>query len=193
MRRSQQGMTLTSFILVLAVVGVFVYMGMKLIPMYSEYYSVKKALEGMASEPDMANNDPEKIKDFFFRRMDVDYGENVKPENVKLRRKEAGWVMTVDYEVRRPFQCRKGIQAHGRMTAVDSAPGHRFANPDLLQQALRHRSAGTPHNERLEFLGDALVNLFVAEALYTRWPKVDEGASRTSSPSSSTVVRSPST
>lgn len=54
--------------------------------------------------------------------------------------------------------------------------GHAFARAELLEQALRHRSAGMPHNERLEFLGDALVNLFVAEALYTRWPKVDEGA-----------------
>lgn len=54
--------------------------------------------------------------------------------------------------------------------------GHRFAQPALLAQALRHRSAGTPHNERLEFLGDALVDLIVAEALYLRWPNVDEGA-----------------
>lgn len=53
--------------------------------------------------------------------------------------------------------------------------GHRFRSPELLQQALRHRSAGSPHNERLEFLGDALVNLVVAEALYERWPKADEG------------------
>lgn len=54
--------------------------------------------------------------------------------------------------------------------------GHRFRDPELLQQALRHRSAGVPHNERLEFLGDALVNLVVAEALHARWPKADEGA-----------------
>lgn len=54
--------------------------------------------------------------------------------------------------------------------------GHRFRSPDLLQQALRHRSAGLPNNERLEFLGDALVNLIVAEALHARWPKADEGA-----------------
>ena len=54
--------------------------------------------------------------------------------------------------------------------------GHAFANGDLLQQALTHRSAGSPHNERLEFLGDALVNQFVAEALYVHWPKADEGA-----------------
>lgn len=54
--------------------------------------------------------------------------------------------------------------------------GHRFARPDLLERALRHRSAGTPHNERLEFLGDALLDLIVAEALYARWPHADEGA-----------------
>lgn len=54
--------------------------------------------------------------------------------------------------------------------------GHRFADPDLLQQALTHRSAGAPHNERLEFLGDGIVNLLVAEVLFQRWPKADEGA-----------------
>jgi ribonuclease-3 len=54
--------------------------------------------------------------------------------------------------------------------------GHAFANPALLEQALRHRSAGAPHNERMEFLGDALVNLIVAEALHARWPRADEGA-----------------
>ena len=54
--------------------------------------------------------------------------------------------------------------------------GHAFTNGDLLAQALNHRSAGTPHNERLEFLGDALLNLIIAEQLYARWPKADEGA-----------------
>jgi ribonuclease-3 len=53
---------------------------------------------------------------------------------------------------------------------------HRFADAALLHQALTHRSAGSPHNERLEFLGDALLNLIVAEQLYQRWPRADEGA-----------------
>ena len=56
--------------------------------------------------------------------------------------------------------------------------GHVFADPALLAQALTHRSAGSPNNERLEFLGDALVNLVVAEALYLRWPRADDGALR---------------
>ncbi len=46
----------------------------------------------------------------------------------------------------------------------------------MLAQALTHRNAGAPHNERLEFLGDGVVNLLIAEALYLRWPPADEGA-----------------
>jgi ribonuclease III len=54
--------------------------------------------------------------------------------------------------------------------------GYAFRDPGLLAQALTHRSAGARHNERLEFLGDALVGMIVAEALYLHWPKADEGA-----------------
>ena len=54
--------------------------------------------------------------------------------------------------------------------------GHPFKDQDLLKQALTHRSAGAPHNERLEFLGDSIVNMLIAEALFGRWPKADEGA-----------------
>ena len=53
-----------------------------------------------------------------------------------------------------------------RPDRIDTFAGHDFTDPGLLRQALTHRSAGSPHNERLEFLGDALVNQFVAEALY---------------------------
>lgn len=63
------------------------------------------------------------------------------------------------------------------MPATSTDPfGHSFADPDLLARALTHRSAGAPHNERLEFLGDALLGLIAAEALYRRWPRADEGA-----------------
>lgn len=61
------------------------------------------------------------------------------------------------------------------MTDTAVFAGYRFNDPALLTQALTHRSAGAPHYERLEFLGDSLVNLMVAELLYSRWPKQDEG------------------
>jgi ribonuclease-3 len=53
--------------------------------------------------------------------------------------------------------------------------GHAFKDPDLARQALTHRSFGTPHNERLEFLGDSLLNCAVATLLYERFPKLPEG------------------
>lgn len=53
--------------------------------------------------------------------------------------------------------------------------GYRFADEALLQLALTHRSAGRPNNERLEFLGDALVNLVVAEMLFDSRPHANEG------------------
>ncbi|HXH01172.1 MAG TPA: ribonuclease III, partial [Xanthomonadaceae bacterium] len=54
--------------------------------------------------------------------------------------------------------------------------GHVFTDAALLARALTHRSAGSPHNERLEFLGDALVGLIAAEVVFARWPAADEGA-----------------
>src|SRR6185437_16260719 len=53
--------------------------------------------------------------------------------------------------------------------------GHAFANPDLLRQALTHRSYGAAHNERLEFVGDAVLNCVVALTLFERFPNVPEG------------------
>ena len=103
MKRNQGGMTLIGFVIVLAVVGFFAYVGMKLFPMYSEYYAVKQALKGLSTEAGIANTDPAKIQDLFFRRLYISYAEDVKPEHVKIERIDAGWKMTVAYEVRRPL------------------------------------------------------------------------------------------
>ncbi|MDD5250541.1 MAG: ribonuclease III [Rhodocyclaceae bacterium] len=56
-----------------------------------------------------------------------------------------------------------------------SAIGHQFSKPELLLQALTHRSFGSPHNERLEFLGDSVLNCVIATVLYQRFGKLNEG------------------
>lgn len=53
--------------------------------------------------------------------------------------------------------------------------GYRFRDPHLLERALTHRSFSTVHNERLEFLGDSVVNCAVALALYRKFPQLSEG------------------
>lgn len=61
------------------------------------------------------------------------------------------------------------------LRALADKTGYRFDNPDLLQQALTHRSAGTPNYERLEFLGDSLLNFVIADALFHAEPAASEG------------------
>ena len=52
---------------------------------------------------------------------------------------------------------------------------HRFRDPALLQRAMTHRSFGATHNERLEFLGDAVLNLSISHLLFDRFGASDEG------------------
>lgn len=62
------------------------------------------------------------------------------------------------------------------LASLTQALGYRFRNPLLLEQALTHRSLGSHNNERLEFLGDALLNAVAAHELFVRYPDLDEGA-----------------
>jgi len=62
-----------------------------------------------------------------------------------------------------------------RLDALQARLGHHFADAVLLQRALTHRSFGADHNERLEFLGDAILNMAVSDLLYGRFGGSDEG------------------
>lgn len=63
----------------------------------------------------------------------------------------------------------------GSRTALLRALGRGFSDETLLDLALTHRSVGGRNNERLEFLGDALINACVADALYRRHAELEEG------------------
>ena len=59
--------------------------------------------------------------------------------------------------------------------ALQIALGYEFTSKDLFQQALTHRSHSITHNERLEFLGDSVLNCVVASLLFDKFDKIDEG------------------
>jgi ribonuclease-3 len=67
-------------------------------------------------------------------------------------------------------------QADELLTWVEQSFGYVFTQPALCYAAMTHRSAGADHNERLEFLGDSLLNCSVARLLYDAHPQADEGA-----------------
>jgi ribonuclease-3 len=62
-----------------------------------------------------------------------------------------------------------------KLSRLEQKLGYPFQNKDLLVRAITHRSAGSRHNERLEFLGDSILSLVIAEVLYHRFPNVSEG------------------
>ena len=59
--------------------------------------------------------------------------------------------------------------------ALEGLLQYAFKQPKLLEQALTHRSHSAHHNERLEFLGDSVLNVVVAALLYARFDQIDEG------------------
>ncbi len=97
---TQSGLTLTSFLIVLVVVGFFIYIGMKLFPVYTEYYSVVTDMKGLAAEPGIKQKSPEEVRNLLFRRFQISYVESVQPQNVKITRQN-GYQMQIAYEVRR--------------------------------------------------------------------------------------------
>ena len=62
-----------------------------------------------------------------------------------------------------------------RLDALQARLGYRFADVELLLRALTHRSFGVDHNERLEFLGDAVLSLAISSLLFERFSGSDEG------------------
>jgi ribonuclease III len=61
------------------------------------------------------------------------------------------------------------------LEALEQRLQYRFVSQPLLQQALTHRSHGSVHNERLEFLGDAVLNCVIAQLLFQKYGRLDEG------------------
>lgn len=105
MRRMQSGLSMSGFLMTLCLVIFFLYCGMKIVPMYIEFYSVKSALKGIASSSDQATASKDQIRVFFDRRLNMSYAEYVRAQKdaLKFERNDSGRMMVVDYERREPL------------------------------------------------------------------------------------------
>ena len=98
----QAGMTLIGFVFVLSFVILISYIGMKIAPIYMEYYAVVSAMNGVASERGSANLSPYDIRVKILNRLYVSYSaDNVKEQHIKLVRGN-GLNLRIAYEVRKP-------------------------------------------------------------------------------------------
>lgn len=108
--KQQHGLSLLGFICILLLVVVLVIFGIKVVPVYTEYYSVVQAMESLNHQANIAEKSPGEIKSLFFRRLYVNYVDSVEPRNVLVSRSN-GLHIRVKYEVRKPLVANLDIVA----------------------------------------------------------------------------------
>lgn len=95
-----QGITLIGFIFVLAVLGIFLYAGMQIGPVYMDHFSLVKVMKAEAAES--SGKTPAQIKSGLGSRMNISYIDQVKPSDFKVVRGN-GRELKVKYTVTKPF------------------------------------------------------------------------------------------
>lgn len=96
--QQQRGMSLIGFILLLILVLFFVYIGIKLAPIYLNHYSVVSDLRAIAQQPNSANQPPNTLRRDLMTRFQVSYVDHVSPENITVERGNPNRLI-VEYEV----------------------------------------------------------------------------------------------
>ncbi|MGH8050500.1 MAG: DUF4845 domain-containing protein [Arenimonas sp.] len=100
----QRGITLMGFIMVLAVVGVFAFVGFKLFPVYAEYYSALTDLKASCKEPDAAKATLQEMRNKLDRRFNISYVSSINTaKDVKLIKNGDVKSINIKYEVRKPL------------------------------------------------------------------------------------------
>jgi hypothetical protein len=101
--KRQQGMTFISWLLVLGIVGFFAMIGLTMVPVYLEHYSIKHVLMSFEQEHDLSKKSPSEIRALMKKRLKINgvYEFDVR-NNLKIKRLKAGTEVRVQYEVRKP-------------------------------------------------------------------------------------------
>ncbi len=176
MRQRQQGMTLIGLLFVLAMAGVIVYAGIRLAPLYLNYMKVVRSLDATADRSQRRQSRSGGICAVRWSSTGRSRPSTVaEAKDVEITKDDGGVVMHVAYDDSAPYianvsligalrKDREGAVSRGASRTsfshwVERSFGHVFASAGALcRAALTHRSAGGEHNERLEFLGDSILN-----------------------------------
>jgi hypothetical protein len=95
----QRGLTLVGFLLMLVALIFVAYLAMKIVPIYVNYFSVARAMDGMKDTPGLASRSPMQIRDALYDRLYVSYMDDLTDKNVKITRSN-GVNVRVVYAVR---------------------------------------------------------------------------------------------
>lgn len=115
--QKQGGMTLIGWVMMLAMIGFFATLAIRLVPMYQEYFGVIKVMESMRTELKQNNLSKNQVEVLLYKKFDTGYIKSVKKENMEiLRGKNSAYItkIVLDYEVRKPFIAQIDLIGHFR-------------------------------------------------------------------------------
>ena len=102
--KAQRGITLIGFIMLLAVVGVFLFVGFKLFPVYAEYYSAVTDLKAACGEPDAPGASLQEMRNKLDRRFNISYVDSINTsKDLKIIKEGDMKLLNIKYEVRKPL------------------------------------------------------------------------------------------
>jgi len=100
-KKSQQGMTTIGWLMVLVILGLFLIIGIKLVPVYVNGYSLYSAMESMESNHKLRGMSARQLRKKTFLIIDLNYIRDIKPEDVIIARKANGYQVAISYVVYR--------------------------------------------------------------------------------------------
>lgn len=103
--KKQQGITLIGFVFILIIAGFFAYAAMKLVPAYTEYLGVVKAMKAVAAEPDLATKSPLEIQRDLAFKGSFQYvdDDTFSPKHLRIQNGAGGGTMEIKYDKDIPF------------------------------------------------------------------------------------------
>ena len=112
MQTRQRGMTLISFILLAALIGMVAYAALRLVPVYGEYMTLTSVMNGVKSELDGQGPTPVSIRNAIERRLNVESGvSSVNARDFEITQSATGYVVSLEYQGRAPYVANLSLVA----------------------------------------------------------------------------------
>ena len=116
MRNHQQGMTFIGLLCILALLGVVVYAGIRLAPLYLNYMKVAKAMDAVAGEVKGDNADPAAIRGLIDRHFTIDDPTVVTAKDIEITKDDGGIQMHIAYDDAAPYVANVSLSVHFEKT-----------------------------------------------------------------------------
>jgi len=118
----QQGMTMLSGLIVLAIVVFFILIGIKMIPVYIENHAIKQVLQNMEKDRKVRKMSPGEMRKSFMKRLKINSVYTFDRDTIKIKKEKRGTRFSVDYEVRKPVAANVAIVMDFAESALIPAP-----------------------------------------------------------------------